>query len=75
IVDVEEEKLKECYLVAIHRGKLIFSNYILNDGTAIKLSTNIIVLGCYFNRIFGNDNSPLLYFCQQLCNSCSLFVL
>ncbi|GMT25696.1 hypothetical protein PFISCL1PPCAC_16993, partial [Pristionchus fissidentatus] len=75
IVDVEEEKLKGCYLTAIHRGKLIYMNPALNESKAINLSPNIIIVNCGRNNKFANDDSPLVYFCPYQRNSCSLFVL
>ncbi|GMT25712.1 hypothetical protein PFISCL1PPCAC_17009, partial [Pristionchus fissidentatus] len=41
IVDVEDEKLSGCWIRAIHRGKLIYSNDELEEATANSLSPKI----------------------------------
>ncbi|GMT17876.1 hypothetical protein PFISCL1PPCAC_9170 [Pristionchus fissidentatus] len=75
IVDVEKEKLKGCIPIAIHRGKLLYSNYWLEEATPINLSPNIIDVKCGDLTIFANDDSPVVYFCPHDRNSFSLFVL
>ncbi|GMT25694.1 hypothetical protein PFISCL1PPCAC_16991, partial [Pristionchus fissidentatus] len=78
IVDVEEEKLRGCEISAIHRGRLIYARLSSTCETVINLSPNIIVVNTQYSniqKIFADDDSPLVFFCPFESNSCSLFVL
>ncbi|GMT25940.1 hypothetical protein PFISCL1PPCAC_17237, partial [Pristionchus fissidentatus] len=63
-IDIGEATLNDCYLRAIHRGKLVYVKK-GDEVSARLLSPNILVFTekIPFQPVYANEDSPFIYFC------------